>query len=228
MLSCHSRSSAHAQSPGKSGSPAPPEGHAPCQRLRDTNSSEIAQFIVLKPCPSASSPNEPKGSDRKGSCSHPAFTAPAVTPPLQQRQGHHTQLLRHLLSPRATRQLPNLSPLDLSPCGEQHSLQSFPPPKQLKLSSLPAQGHGAQELTTVKCHRQGTAHGCKRTHMVSQGWYRAPCARAEMYVTQKSLKPFLGSSEESPFLLGTMLFTQAFSWGVLLPFEKATNLCFYG
>lgn len=45
----------------------------------------------------------------------------------------------------------------------------------------------------------------------------------------KASQAIPGERRESPFLLGTMLFTQDFSWGiVLLPSEKAAHLWFYG
>lgn len=77
----------------------------------------------------------------------------------------------------------------------------------------------------------GRHTAAKRGHTVSQGWQGSLVLEPDTHHTGED-KGFSSHSwraqEESPFLRGTMLLIQAFSWGrVLLPFEKATNLCFY-
>lgn len=176
----------------------PPEGRAPCRRLRDEwNSSETTQLVMLKPCPPASSGAQETIGRILLTAGHPHGEPQLLitTSPLQQHQGHHTQLLRHLLSTQDSDTAPKPGPfpswgnctVTACPCTASRAFPSKEHPKYTKLSSLPAppssgsraeagpcQGRCPRQLTSVKRDWQGTAHCCNKKTYGQSGQAQSP------------------------------------------------------
>lgn len=92
----------------------PPQGHVPCRRLRDQqNSSEITQLITLELCAPASSGAQETMTGRIVLTAGRPHGEPwllTIMSPSQQWQGHHAQILRHLLPTQGSDTAPKPGP----------------------------------------------------------------------------------------------------------------------